>query len=84
MSITISDEQKQLFQDEGYLILPGVIPSEQLEMLREECARFIGLMQMLRRLDTMLLSHEIGIRLHGTTLSQLAEVARPAAKVLKA
>jgi len=44
MSIEISDEQKQLFHDEGYLILPAVISADQLEMLRGECARFIGLM----------------------------------------
>lgn len=42
MSILISDEQKALFHDEGYMILPAVIPPEQLEMLRGECARFMA------------------------------------------
>jgi ectoine hydroxylase-related dioxygenase (phytanoyl-CoA dioxygenase family) len=51
MSIHISDEQKQLFRDEGYMILPGVIPHEQLEMLRGECARFMA--QMDAEMDAM-------------------------------
>lgn len=38
----VSDEQRALFQDEGYMILPGVIPDDMLAMLREECAYFIG------------------------------------------
>ena len=42
--IQISNEQKQLFADEGYMILEGVIPDDMLQMLREECSYFIGYM----------------------------------------
>ena len=34
--ITISQAQRDLYQKEGYMILPGVIPTDMLEMLREE------------------------------------------------
>ena len=40
--VQISDEQRQQFQDEGYLILENVIEPEMLQMLREECSYFIG------------------------------------------
>ena len=43
-SLAISEEQKQLFADEGYMILEGVIPGDLLQMLREECSYFIGYM----------------------------------------
>jgi ectoine hydroxylase-related dioxygenase (phytanoyl-CoA dioxygenase family) len=41
--VEITDAQKQQYQDEGYFILEAVIPPAHLEMLREECHRFIGL-----------------------------------------
>src|SRR5258708_3637009 len=37
----ITEEQKKQYQDEGYFILESVIPPEHLELLREECQRFI-------------------------------------------
>ena len=37
-TLSISGEQKALYQDEGYMILEGVIPDDMLQMLREECA----------------------------------------------
>ena len=41
MSI-VTKEQVDLFQREGYMILPGVISADHLEMLREECSYFLG------------------------------------------
>lgn len=38
----IPEEQAIQYQEEGYMILPGVIPPETLEMLREECSYFLG------------------------------------------
>ena len=38
----ITDAQRNLYQTEGYLILPGVIPPDLLEMLREECSYYLG------------------------------------------
>ncbi len=38
----VSQEQKQQYHDEGYMILPGVIPPDMLEMLRNECSYFLG------------------------------------------
>ena len=43
-TLAISDEQRALYRDEGYLILESVIPDDMLQMLREECAYFIGYM----------------------------------------
>ena len=40
--ITITEAQRELYRQEGYLILPGVIPSDLLEMLREECSYYLG------------------------------------------
>ena len=34
--ITITQEQRDLYQKEGYMILPAVIPPAMLEMLRGE------------------------------------------------
>ena len=45
--ITISQEQRDLYQKEGYMILPAVIPPAMLEMLREECSYYIGYMDAL-------------------------------------
>jgi hypothetical protein len=42
--ITISQEQRELYRTEGYMILPAVIPLEMLEMLREECSYYLGYM----------------------------------------
>jgi len=49
MSITITEEQKQQYQDEGYLILESVIPENHLELLRGECQTFID--KMHERMD---------------------------------
>src|SRR5215203_193940 len=38
----IPDAQRELYQTEGYMILPGVIPPAMLEMLREECSYYLG------------------------------------------
>ncbi|MCC6424098.1 MAG: phytanoyl-CoA dioxygenase family protein [Phycisphaerales bacterium] len=40
-TFVISDELKRQYIEEGYFILPAAIPSEHLEMLRDECTRFI-------------------------------------------
>lgn len=40
--MTISEEQRDLYRNEGYMVLPAVIPSETLQMLREECSYFLG------------------------------------------
>jgi len=39
--LEISQEQIQQFQDEGYMLLPNVIPSDLLDMLRDECANYM-------------------------------------------
>lgn len=38
----VTPEQIELYQKEGYMILPGVIPPDMLTMLREECSYFLG------------------------------------------
>ncbi len=38
----VTPAQRDQYQKEGYMILPGVIPSDQLTMLREECSYFLG------------------------------------------
>lgn len=38
----ISEEQRKLYQTEGYMILPGVVPPAMLNMLREECSYYLG------------------------------------------
>src|SRR6201982_1639842 len=40
--LTISQAQRDLYQSEGYMILPAVIPPAMLEMLREECSYYLG------------------------------------------
>jgi ectoine hydroxylase-related dioxygenase (phytanoyl-CoA dioxygenase family) len=47
MTHIVSDEQRQLFHAEGYMILEEVIPPDMLVMLREECSYFIGYMDAL-------------------------------------
>ena len=37
----ISEQMKQQYREEGYFILPGVLPAEHLELLRGECGGFI-------------------------------------------
>ena len=38
----ITDQQRELYRTEGYLILPAVIPPEMLTMLREDCSYYLG------------------------------------------
>ena len=38
----VPEDQKKLFQEEGYMILPGIIPDDMVQMLREECSYFLG------------------------------------------
>lgn len=38
----VTEQHKQQYDREGYIILPGVIDPELLQMLREECSYFIG------------------------------------------
>ena len=38
----IPADQRALYETEGYMILPGVIPAAMLTMLREECSYFLG------------------------------------------
>ncbi|MCA9236200.1 MAG: phytanoyl-CoA dioxygenase family protein [Planctomycetales bacterium] len=40
----VSDEQREQYQSEGYMILPQVIPADMLDMLREECSYYLGYM----------------------------------------
>jgi len=42
---TITEAQKKQYQDEGYFILERVIPDAHVEMLREECARYIRMIE---------------------------------------
>ena len=44
MALSISDDQKTLYAQEGYMVLPSVIPADMLLMLREESAYFMGYM----------------------------------------
>lgn len=39
--VTITQEQKQQFQEEGYMLLENVIPDDLLTILRDECARYM-------------------------------------------
>lgn len=38
----ITEQQKQQFRDEGWMLLPGVVPAAHLEMMREVCGQFIA------------------------------------------
>ena len=38
----VPDKQRELYQQEGHFILPGVIPADVLSMLREECSYYLG------------------------------------------
>jgi len=40
----LTPEQSALYHEEGYFILPGILPPETLTMLREECSYFLGYM----------------------------------------
>ncbi len=50
----ISESNRALFAEEGYMILENVIPEDMLRMLREECSYFLGYMDA--RMDAGLLS----------------------------
>ena len=39
----VTEEHKKQFQNEGYFILKNVMPPEHLQLLRDECQRFIDL-----------------------------------------
>jgi hypothetical protein len=41
MSI-VTPAHRESYRNEGYMILPGVIPAEPLAMLREECSYYLG------------------------------------------
>lgn len=43
-TVEITQTQLQKFHEDGYFVLESVIAESDLEMLRAECARFIGLM----------------------------------------
>lgn len=38
----VPESQRESYKKEGYMILPGVIPAEMLDMLREECSYYLG------------------------------------------
>ena len=38
----IPEEQRELYRNEGYMVLPAVIPRKVLDMLREECSYYLG------------------------------------------
>ena len=40
----ISQEAKKLYQEEGYMLLEGVIPKNDLDLLQQECQIAIGRM----------------------------------------
>ncbi|MDE0442032.1 MAG: hypothetical protein OXL38_07925, partial [Gammaproteobacteria bacterium] len=40
----VLDEDRQLYSDESYMVLKGVVPGDMLRMLREECSYFLGYM----------------------------------------
>lgn len=50
----VSDSDRDLFAEEGYMILEDVIPEDMLRMLREECSYFLGYMDA--RMDAGLMS----------------------------
>jgi ectoine hydroxylase-related dioxygenase (phytanoyl-CoA dioxygenase family) len=56
----ISDQQRERYQNEGFMILPEVIPAEMLQMLREECSYYLGYYDSImdaKGLQTEKLSH---------------------------
>lgn len=42
LNSVVSDEQREQYHAEGYMILERVIPDDMLQMLREECSYFLG------------------------------------------
>ncbi len=50
----VSDSNRRLFAEEGYMVLPGIIDGGMLQMLREECSYFLGYMDA--RMDAGLVS----------------------------
>ena len=43
----VPESQRESYKNEGFMILPGVIPPAMLEMLREECSYYLGYMDAL-------------------------------------
>ena len=39
---SVPQDQRDQYHEEGYMILPEVIPQDMLELLREECSYFLG------------------------------------------
>lgn len=59
-TLTITDEQKRQFRQDGYFILENAVPAEHLEILRDVCARYIEKMHAeMDRLgtETLAISH---------------------------
>lgn len=52
----VPDEAGQLYAEEGYMVLEGVVPKDVLRMLREECSYFLGYMDA--RIDAGLVANE--------------------------
>lgn len=40
--VIVTQSQREQFANEGFMILPDVIPPDMLQMLREECSYFLG------------------------------------------
>lgn len=40
--MVITEAQRALYREEGYMVLPGVISPEMLTLLREECSYYLG------------------------------------------
>lgn len=59
--VTITDAQKQQFQDEGYFVLEAVVPADHLQAMRDECQRFMDDMDALmeeKGVDKVGLNHK--------------------------
>ena len=52
----VPGEARQLYAEEGYMVLKGVVPKDVLRMLREECSYFLGYMDA--RIDAGLVANE--------------------------
>ncbi|MEM9953774.1 MAG: phytanoyl-CoA dioxygenase family protein [Chloroflexota bacterium] len=58
--VQITDAQKKQFQQEGYLLLENVIPDDLLQILRDECERYMHLINQemdAKGVDVMGLNH---------------------------
>lgn len=38
----VTPTHRKLYEDEGYMVLPSIIPGDTLDMLREECSYYLG------------------------------------------